>query len=104
MAAVPPPASHASRPRTTSATAAEAAAPRALRAGAMTLAVRSPATRNAAGDGRATRSRASNRGCRYDLVVYAGHLDLTVPLVWTVDDALSCECCDAYVERMRSGR
>jgi prolyl 4-hydroxylase len=35
--------------------------------------------------------------------VYAGHLDLTHPLVWTVDDALSPADCDAYVARMRSG-
>jgi hypothetical protein len=32
--------------------------------------------------------------------MYAGHLDLTQPLVWTVDDALSPEDCDAYVARM----
>jgi hypothetical protein len=35
--------------------------------------------------------------------VYAGHLDLTQPLVWTVDDALSPADCDAYAARMRTG-
>src|SRR5690349_8368671 len=35
--------------------------------------------------------------------MYAGHLDLTQPLVWTVDHALSPDDCDAYVRRMREG-
>src|ERR1700742_4746860 len=35
--------------------------------------------------------------------MYAGHLDLTAPLVWTVDDALPPELCAAYVRRMREG-
>ena len=35
--------------------------------------------------------------------MYAGHLDLTQPLVWTVDDALSPADCDAYIERIRTG-
>jgi prolyl 4-hydroxylase len=35
--------------------------------------------------------------------MYAGHLDLTQPLVWTVEDALSPAACDAYIERMRGG-
>jgi prolyl 4-hydroxylase len=35
--------------------------------------------------------------------MYAGHLDLTQPLVWTVDDALSADDCAAYVRRMREG-
>jgi prolyl 4-hydroxylase len=35
--------------------------------------------------------------------VYAGHLDLTQPLVWTVDDALPAPERDAYVRRMREG-
>jgi hypothetical protein len=35
--------------------------------------------------------------------VYAGHLDLTQPLVWTVDDALSPEDCAAYARRLRDG-
>jgi len=35
--------------------------------------------------------------------VYAGHLDLTTPLVWTVDDAMSAADCDAYAARMRAG-
>jgi hypothetical protein len=35
--------------------------------------------------------------------MYAGHLDLTQPLVWTVDDALPNADCEAYVERMRKG-
>jgi prolyl 4-hydroxylase len=37
------------------------------------------------------------------LSMYAGHLDLTRPLVWTVDDALSPADCAAYVRRMREG-
>jgi prolyl 4-hydroxylase len=32
--------------------------------------------------------------------VYAGHLDLTQPLVWTVDGALEPAACAAYVERL----
>ena len=32
--------------------------------------------------------------------MYAGHLDLTVPLVWTVDDALDEVTCAAYARRM----
>jgi hypothetical protein len=36
--------------------------------------------------------------------MFAGHLDLTQPLVWTVDDALPGERCGAYIERMRGGR
>jgi hypothetical protein len=32
--------------------------------------------------------------------VYAGHLDLTQPLVWTVDGALLAEDCAAYVARI----
>jgi prolyl 4-hydroxylase len=35
--------------------------------------------------------------------MYAGHLDLTQPLVWTVDDALGPRDCAAYVDRMRAG-
>jgi hypothetical protein len=35
--------------------------------------------------------------------MYAGHLDLTQPLVWTVDDALSQDDCAAYIRRMRDG-
>ena len=35
--------------------------------------------------------------------MYAGHLDLTQPLVWTVDDALSAAECEVYVNRMRDG-
>jgi hypothetical protein len=35
--------------------------------------------------------------------VYAGHLDLTQPLVWTVDDALPPERCAAYAARLRAG-
>jgi prolyl 4-hydroxylase len=35
--------------------------------------------------------------------MYAGHLDLTKPLVWTVDDALSPDDCAAYIKRMREG-
>ena len=35
--------------------------------------------------------------------MYAGHLDLTRPLVWTVDDALPADLCADYVRRMRAG-
>lgn len=35
--------------------------------------------------------------------MYAGHLDLTQPLVWTVDDAFSPAECDAYIERLHVG-
>lgn len=35
--------------------------------------------------------------------MFAGHLDLTHPLLWTVDDALSAADCDAYAQRMRDG-
>jgi prolyl 4-hydroxylase len=35
--------------------------------------------------------------------MYAGHLDLTQPLVWTVDDALPPDLCAAYIERMWAG-
>jgi hypothetical protein len=33
--------------------------------------------------------------------MYAGHLDLTVPLVWTVDDALGEAACEGYVRQMK---
>jgi predicted 2-oxoglutarate/Fe(II)-dependent dioxygenase YbiX len=36
--------------------------------------------------------------------MYAGHLDLTQPLVWTVDDALPAGECAAYIDRMRAQR
>jgi prolyl 4-hydroxylase len=35
--------------------------------------------------------------------MYAGHLDLTQPLVWTVDDALPPSERAAYIERMCAG-
>ena len=35
--------------------------------------------------------------------MYAGHLDLTQPLVWTVDGALPPDACDDYIRRMRAG-
>lgn len=35
--------------------------------------------------------------------MYAGHLDLTQPLVWTVDDALPPEMCAGYITRMCDG-
>jgi hypothetical protein len=35
--------------------------------------------------------------------MYAGHLDLTKELVWTVDDALGGVDCMAYVRRMSEG-
>jgi prolyl 4-hydroxylase len=35
--------------------------------------------------------------------MYAGHLDLTQPLVWTVDDALPPDVCAAYARRLREG-
>ena len=33
--------------------------------------------------------------------MFAGHLDLTVPLHWTVDDALPADLCAAYIDKMR---
>jgi prolyl 4-hydroxylase len=36
--------------------------------------------------------------------MYAGHLDLTQPLVWTVDGAIDERLCEAYIERMRAGQ
>jgi len=36
--------------------------------------------------------------------MYAGHLDLTQPLVWTVDDALPRSLCADYSRRLREGR
>lgn len=36
--------------------------------------------------------------------MYAGFLDLTRPLFWTVDDALSPAECAEYVRRMQAGR
>ena len=36
--------------------------------------------------------------------MYAGHLDLTKPLVWTVDDALPPDLCAAYARRIREGQ
>jgi prolyl 4-hydroxylase len=35
--------------------------------------------------------------------VYVGHLDLSQPLVWTVEDALPQSLCAAYIERLRRG-
>lgn len=35
--------------------------------------------------------------------MYAGHLDLTHPLIWTKDAALSNEECARYIAKMRSG-
>jgi hypothetical protein len=32
--------------------------------------------------------------------VYAGHLDLTQPLVWTVDDALDAATCEHYASKI----
>ncbi|EYF00892.1 prolyl hydroxylase family protein [Chondromyces apiculatus] len=34
--------------------------------------------------------------------MYAGHLDLTQRLVWTVDDALSPADCASYIQRIRA--
>ena len=34
--------------------------------------------------------------------MYAGHLDLTHDLVWTVDDALPMQVCARYIDRFRS--
>ncbi len=33
--------------------------------------------------------------------MFAGHLDLTAPLVWTVDDALPVADCESYIARIR---
>lgn len=35
--------------------------------------------------------------------MYAGHLDLTQPLVWTVEDAMSPADCERYIDRLRKG-
>lgn len=36
--------------------------------------------------------------------MYAGHLDLSQPLVWTIDGALDAASCDAYVQKFRQSR
>lgn len=36
-------------------------------------------------------------------LMYAGHLDLSAPLVWTVDEALPPALCAAYAERILHG-
>lgn len=36
--------------------------------------------------------------------MFAGHLDLKAPLVWTVDDALRSKECEAYIARIREDR
>lgn len=36
--------------------------------------------------------------------VYAGHLDLTQPLIWTVDNALPRAECDEYARRIRAAQ
>jgi hypothetical protein len=36
--------------------------------------------------------------------MYAGHLDLNHPLVWTVDDALSADDCARYIQRLHVGQ
>ena len=46
-------------------------------------------------------SRAAPRG--YPGPVYAGFLDLRVPLHWTVEDALSPDECRAYIDRFHRG-
>lgn len=35
--------------------------------------------------------------------MYAGHLDLSQPLVWTVDGALTAAQCDSYIRRFQEG-
>ncbi len=35
--------------------------------------------------------------------MYAGHLDLSQPLVWTVDDALDAATCERYAARIACG-
>jgi predicted 2-oxoglutarate/Fe(II)-dependent dioxygenase YbiX len=35
--------------------------------------------------------------------VYAGHLDLNQPLVWTVDDALDAATCERYAAKIATG-
>lgn len=35
--------------------------------------------------------------------MYAGHLDLNVPLLWTVDGCLPSAECDRYIAKIRSG-
>ena len=36
--------------------------------------------------------------------MYAGHLDLTHPLIWTVDDALSPDDCAHYMQKFHKGQ
>jgi hypothetical protein len=36
--------------------------------------------------------------------MYAGHLDLTQKLVWTVDNALPLDECARYIDRIRTGQ
>ncbi|RYE93862.1 MAG: 2OG-Fe(II) oxygenase [Myxococcales bacterium] len=35
--------------------------------------------------------------------MFAGHLDLTQPLLWTLDDALTPAECEGHIERLRGG-
>lgn len=36
--------------------------------------------------------------------MYAGHLDLTQPLVWTLDEAMPAPVCEGYIARMHQGQ
>ena len=36
--------------------------------------------------------------------MFAGHLDLTQPLLWTIDGAMSPADCDRYIARIRDGQ
>lgn len=47
--------------------------------------------------------RAHNARCSV-CFVYAGHLDLTCPLYWIIDDALDADACARYIERIRDGQ
>jgi hypothetical protein len=46
----------------------------------------------------------TSRSFAYTSRMYAGHLDLTQPLVWTVDDVLSPADCETYTERRQRPR
>ena len=62
------------------------------------VSVGAPMSRGAAAPG--TRPQANQSPPRYACEVYAGHLDLTHPLAWTIDGALEPDTCAQYIHRM----
>ena len=50
------------------------------------------------------RARRPATGCATITPVYAGHLDLSIPLWWTVDRVLTPARCAAYIERFERGQ